>query len=147
MRFIVFALTLELLGCGASGLELQARAAHVASEAITQGGELIRDQRREEQRKAVLNSHTQIEAALVVSQIREKWEPIVNAYEALRASFVVYLDALALAAADEDATIDYLKLLGDVLHAWRYVESLEAVLEIDIPSPPEALMGFVHEGP
>lgn len=129
------------IGCGASALETQAKAAHAMAGVIEHSGGLIQERRFEEQERAVNQAPSQSEARAAVALVREKWEPVLLSYDSVRLSYNVWLDALILAS-DSDGTGNWSMLVSDMLSAYNALSRAAQRVGVELPAIPELLGGL-----
>jgi len=119
-------LTLAIMAvsaCAPSALSVQARAATAARPLLEQSHDEIIEARGEALTEAVDSAESPEEARQAVESIQERFAPVVAAYEAARALFTAWVDAL-LAAADGDSDGEYLEL------AVRFASQFERLVEL-----------------
>jgi hypothetical protein len=128
-------------GCGASALAVHAGVADATGEAITAAGAELLEHRERALHEAIDAAPTREVAEQGVEVVRERYEPAVLAYDALRLAHDAYVDVLVLAAAgDVDDPARWARIAARVVVAWQAWAETGRALAIDVPAPPAMLL-------
>lgn len=131
-------------GCAGAAAEIHARAAHATTESLTGAGELIRERRHHEQLEAVQAHEYREDAREAVDQVRQRWAPVIEGYEAVRTAANTWRAALLVYIIDgEEHPELWLSLAGEVVQHWRSWVELGERIGADIPEPPGLLTALL----
>jgi len=130
-------------GCGASALAVHAGVADATGEAITAAGAELLEHRERALHEAIDAAPTREVAEQGVEVVRERYEPAVLAYDALRLAHDAYVDVLVLAAAgDVDDPARWARIAARVVVAWQAWAETGRALALDVPAPPAMLLSM-----
>ena len=130
-------------GCGSSALAVHAGVADATGEAITAAGAELLEHRERALHEAIDAAPTREVAEQGVEVVRERYEPAVLAYDALRLAHDAYVDVLVLAAAgDVDDPARWARIAARVVVAWQAWAETGRALALDVPAPPAMLLSM-----
>ena len=128
-------------GCGPSALAVHAGVADATGEAISAAGAELLEHRERALHEAIDSAPTREVAEHGVEVVRERYEPALLAYDALRLAHDAYVDVLVLAAAgDVDDPARWARIAARVVVAWQTWAETGRALAIDVPAPPAMLL-------
>lgn len=139
--------TMTLLhGCG-STLRVHATIASVAGATLDESCSSVQTHRRAELEEAVAAHEYVEDAAAAVTEVRARWSPALDGCVLVAAAHDAWVDAITLASVS--GTYDLAHALVDVgrlLAVWRPLVGLLGELGLDLPPPPDELVGLLSAG-
>ncbi len=134
-------MALAVNGCGASGLQVQSRAADGVGVVIEEAREVVRLQIRGGMIACGEREEPGLAFEECVAAVRKKWEPATEAHRVADASHGAWLSALVAAQAigNEDglSASALLRLVRPLLGAYARLREAALALGLDIPPLPE----------
>lgn len=126
--------------CGGNGLRTQARAAILTREMLSSFQEHAKNKRLEEQREAVRRNPYREQARVAVEDVRERWGPVVDAYNALAAAHRLWVDWLLVFVERGETDHNKLRtLIREFVDAWKALAKAAVAFELTFPPVPPAV--------
>ena len=131
-------------GCGGTAAQVHATAAHATAETLTGAGVVGRQERHRQQLEAAQAHEYREDADQAVAEVRARWQPVLEGYEAVRTAANNWRAALLLYIIDgEEHPELWLNLAGEVVQAWSAWVDIGRRLDVDIPEPPGLLTSLL----
>lgn len=127
-------LALAVTGCGASAVEVHARAAHAAGGVLTLAHDAIRDARRAEVDRAIAAAPTREDAEDARDAIDLRYEPITDAYMTVQSVHSAWVRLIVAAAAGSDFNLPLALSLGaELVTAYAELSRLATHVGLNLP--------------
>lgn len=134
IRAVVAAVTLVAVGCGASDVEIHARAA-LATQTILEQAHAGILEARTEQGQAAIDAHPDREGATAARDaVDVRFEPVVASYEAVRVLHDGWIRLIVIASTGRPFDIEVaLGLAHDIVAAFAELRAVAARIGIELP--------------